>query len=300
MIDVSVVGAGVLGAALISRFIECGVNVAAYNRTKEKLVPLIAIGARPIDDLAKEIILERKIWFLCLCDEFSILEVFSNLNVRSALKLRRILVVNMSTIGPKASARLEAFFTELGVDYVELPVSGGVEGVLSGELVGYVGKKPKCLVSEFDSLVRLLLKKYSMMSSNQDAQAMKVVNNYCEAINLIVASEALLLAQAFGISKEVIGRSLGLGRGRSVYLELLLGRYMNSEMYVSVPLEIRIKDLELAHVLFRDLNIESILYEGALEVYQGTLDSSTSSLDQTECFAYLANRSGRAERNVVI
>ncbi|WP_350647251.1 NAD(P)-binding domain-containing protein [Pseudomonas sp. HY13-MNA-CIBAN-0226] len=300
MINVSVVGTGVLGAALISRFIECGVNVAAHNRTKSKLVPLVALGAKPIDDLANEIIIEQKIWFLCLCDEFSILEVFSHLKVMSALKLQKILVVNMSTIGPRASARLEAFFTKLGVDYVELPVSGGAEGVLSGELIGYVGKKPKYLVSEFDSLIKLLLNKYSMMSSNQDAQAMKVVNNYCEAINLIVASEALLLAQNLGMSKEVIGRSLGLGRGRSAYLELLLGRYMKSEKHVSVPLEIRIKDLELASDVFCDLNIKSIFYEGAREIYLGTLDSSALSLDQTECFTYLCDRSGKAEREVII
>ncbi|VVO18400.1 NAD(P)-dependent oxidoreductase [Pseudomonas fluorescens] len=296
MINVSVIGAGVLGEALIERLLNCGFSVSAYNRTKHKLEKLILKGVRPIESLDKAFVCEQKIWILCLRDEKSIREVFSCEKIIEALKLNKFLIINTSTIGPKGSAKLEGFFKEFNVEYIELPVSGGIEGALSGQLVGYIGNYPKYLRREFDFVLRALLKGHCLMQSNQAAQAMKVVNNYCESINLVVAAEALLLAETYGISKEVIGGSLGLGRGRSVYLELLLERYMSMKCCISVPLEIRIKDLELAGELFHELSIKSRFYDDALELYKKTLCSSSLALDQMDCFAFLSSSVKRGAR----
>jgi 3-hydroxyisobutyrate dehydrogenase-like beta-hydroxyacid dehydrogenase len=290
MMNVSVIGAGVLGSALVIRLLECGFNVWVYNRTRCKLEELIFSGARSIDDLDKAFVREKRIWLLCLRDESSIREVFSSNKIIEALKRHKFLMINTSTVGPKASARLEVFFKSVNVDYIELPVSGGVEGALSGGLIGYLGKSPEYLKSDFDCVLRALLKARCLMQSNQDAQAMKVINNYCEAINLAVAAEALLLAEAYGISKEVIAGSLGLGRGRSMYLELLLKWYMSAGHGITVPLEIRIKDLKLSGELFCDLNVQSRFYDGALELYESTLFSSSVALDQMDCFGYLSGR----------
>lgn len=290
MKNVSVIGAGVLGSALVRRLLRCGFDVQVYNRTKQKLKELIDEGARSIDDLDTAFSCKHNLWLLCLRDENSIRDVFFKDKIIGSQKSHRSLVVNTSTIGPSACARLEQFFTALNVEYIELPVSGGAEGALSGELVGYLGKFPEYLNPDFGHVVGALLKSYCLMQSNQAAQAMKVINNYCEAINLSAAAEALLLAETYGIPKKVIAGSLGLGRGRSAYQELLLKRYLSTNPPITVPLEIRIKDLELCGELFKSMKVQSFYFDSALDLYRRTLHSSVSAQDQMDCYKYLCNR----------
>ena len=49
-------GAGVLGSAIMGRLLDCGFSVTVWNRDREKLQPLLALGAVAAEtpaDLAK-------------------------------------------------------------------------------------------------------------------------------------------------------------------------------------------------------------------------------------------------------
>ncbi len=292
--EVSVIGAGLMGVALVERLLKSGYRVCVYNRTKCKLDGVVKRGAEVIGVIDERFFRRGGIWILCLRDEKSIVDVFSGVE-REAINNRRlkcrekILVVNTSTVGYKASERLEAFFTAFNIQYVEMPVSGGVEGAQSGRLVGYIGHMPHALRRQFRDLVKVLLSDFCCMQSNARAQAMKVINNYCESLHLLVAAEALVLAENFGVEKNMIGASLALGRGRSVYLELLLKRYMSVSRSISVPMGIRIKDLELAGELFSDLGVPSVFYKHAYELYERVRSSDSKSMDQMEVFDYIFN-----------
>lgn len=288
--EVSVIGAGLMGAALVERLLECGYRVFVYNRTPGKIEKLLGGGAIPIAVIDEGFMSRGGMLILCLRDETSIMDVFSPV-VRKMKGRRecRGMIINTSTVGVEASRRLDAFFKNSNIEYLELPVSGGVEGAQSGQLVGYIGKEPSLLRHEFCGLINNMLSDFCYMPSNEMAQAMKVINNYCESIHLLVAAEALVLAECCGIEKEVIGASLALGRGRSVYLELLLERYKSNVRDVSVPMSIRIKDLALAGELFSRLKVPSSFYSTAYEHYSTIESSSPHTVDQMESYQFLLN-----------
>jgi len=76
MKNVSVIGAGVLGSALVRRLLRCGFDVQVYNRTKQKLKELIGEGARSIDDLDTAFSCKHNLWLLCLRDEIAFVMFF--------------------------------------------------------------------------------------------------------------------------------------------------------------------------------------------------------------------------------
>ena len=45
MSDITIVGLGAMGAALARTLIEAGRNVTVWNRSSEKMQPLVALGA---------------------------------------------------------------------------------------------------------------------------------------------------------------------------------------------------------------------------------------------------------------
>lgn len=299
--EVSIIGAGVMGAAMAERLIQGGFRVNIYNRTACKLKKLVMAGALVMGAIDEAFKKGRGVWILCLRDEASITDLFSKLE-NEAVETGGIkntgkkLIVNTSTVGAEASRRLEHFFAVLGVEYVEMPVSGGAEGALTGNLVGYVGKMPESLKPEFVEVMDILLSDYCQMPSNGQAQAMKVINNYCESIHLVAAAEALVLAESLGLEKKVIGDSLAMGRGSSIYLELLLNSYMSVSYTSSVTMDIRIKDLVSAGELLSLLNLKSSLYDVVHKVYERVASSAAKVMDQMEIYDYLSRRARAMQR----
>ena len=63
--DVAIVGLGVMGAALARAQLEVGARVHVWNRSPEKLAPLVALGARPCGR-ARDAVAAARIVIVCL------------------------------------------------------------------------------------------------------------------------------------------------------------------------------------------------------------------------------------------
>ena len=53
MKSVAVLGTGLLGEAIAQRCLSQGISMHAWNRTRERVQPLLALGAKEIGDLSE-------------------------------------------------------------------------------------------------------------------------------------------------------------------------------------------------------------------------------------------------------
>ena len=60
-------GAGILGSAIIRRLVECGFAVGVWNRDRQKIAPLVELGATPADTPA-ELARDRDVVLTCVTD----------------------------------------------------------------------------------------------------------------------------------------------------------------------------------------------------------------------------------------
>lgn len=288
MIDhISLVGVGVLGRAIAMRFLHCHQSVCVFNRTEAKARALISMGAEVAETLEEVFDHDRPLVILCLTDADAIRDVFDVPAIKQRMVRARPVVLNTSTIGSQESQWMETFFLANGASYVECPVSGGPEGALSGRLAAWVGPLPLDDLARTRSAIGLLSDHFVMMESNCTAQAMKVINNYCEAVHLLVAAEVIQLAEKACISSKVMQQALPLGRGRSIYMDVMLDRYLHPRTNVAVPVDIRLKDLELAEQLFERYRMHSGFSNYSHHVYLRTLQASSQPQDQTACLAQI-------------
>ena len=288
MIDhVSLVGVGVLGRAIAMRLLHCHQAVRVFNRTIAKAQALTAMGAEVVESLDALFLHDRPLIIVCLTDADAIRDVFDVPAIKAQMARSRPVILNTSTIGPQESQWMERFFLSHGASYVECPVSGGPEGALNGRLAAWVGPLPLDDLARTQKVIGHLSDHFVMMESNPTAQAMKVINNYCEAVHLLVAAEVILLAEKSGISGDVLSKALPLGRGRSIYMDVMLDRYLHPRTHVAVPIDIRLKDLELAEQLFEQQKMRSGFFNYSHHVYSSTQEASSQPQDQTACFSQL-------------
>jgi 3-hydroxyisobutyrate dehydrogenase-like beta-hydroxyacid dehydrogenase len=114
--DISVVGLGAMGAALARALLKAGRSVTVWNRTAEKMQPLVAEGALAAANLADALTVSSKI-IICLPDYDTTAELVDQSTIRPLLKGRT--VIQLSTATPKEAAASQRWFHDQGAAYLD-------------------------------------------------------------------------------------------------------------------------------------------------------------------------------------
>jgi 3-hydroxyisobutyrate dehydrogenase-like beta-hydroxyacid dehydrogenase len=281
---IGLVGAGPLARAIGARLAATGMCVKCWNRTSSRLAPLADAGASVAATLA-ELAAHARTLLVCVSDADAVRAIFLSPS-QAPCPAAGCTIVNLGTIGDAESLALEQAFERAGAAYTDMPVSGGVEGALAGRLTAYIGAAPASDPA-FDAMLVRLVHSRVCLNNNRKAQAMKVLNNLCEAVNLWGAAEAVTLGERYGFTLAELDSGLRSGRGNSDYLGVLLGRLAASGDAVAVSLATRFKDIALARDLAARLAAAAPLLDTVGGLYGATIAAYGAERDQVACHALL-------------
>jgi 3-hydroxyisobutyrate dehydrogenase-like beta-hydroxyacid dehydrogenase len=151
--------------------------------------------------------------------------------LRAASDRRTTHVVDTSTIGVRTARALGERLSDVGMAYVDAPVSGGVAGARARTLaVMYAGSDDACMRVE-SVLAGLSDVRHRVGNRPGLAQAMKLANNFLSATALAAASEAIAFGVSEGLEMSTMLEVLNGASGRSAATSdkfpnhVLTGRY---------------------------------------------------------------------------
>ncbi|MBL1275916.1 MAG: NAD(P)-dependent oxidoreductase [Ectothiorhodospiraceae bacterium] len=133
---IALFGAGLMGAPIVERLLDAGYKVVVWNRSPEKLEPLVEKGALRAESPAQAV-RSAEVLITWLTDQRAIQEVLFPAERASLLAGKTIL--QMATIGPSHSRGLEDAAIAHGAEYLEAPVLGSIPEAKSGKLLLMVG-----------------------------------------------------------------------------------------------------------------------------------------------------------------
>lgn len=207
---IAVFGTGLMGAPLVERLLEAGYKVVVWNRSPEKLNPLVARGALRAQT-PDQAVRSAEVLITWLADRVAIQEVLFPAERASLLKGKTIL--QMATIGSAHSRGLEDAAIAHGAEYLEAPVLGSIPEAKKGSLLLMVGATEQ----QFEHFLPLL----SVFGENPvhvgevgKAAAMKL------AFNQLIAG----LTASFSLS-------LGLIQQEGVRVEQFMDMLRDSALY---------------------------------------------------------------------
>jgi len=116
MSDVTVIGLGAMGSAIAGTFVHAGVPTTVWNRSAEKMQPLVAAGAHAADgfDAAVE---GSPVIVVCVDDYTVTNSLFELQGAGTALAGRTL--IQFSTGTPEEARDAEAAFTRAGAHYLD-------------------------------------------------------------------------------------------------------------------------------------------------------------------------------------
>jgi 3-hydroxyisobutyrate dehydrogenase len=188
------IGLGTMGGGMARNLLAKGHPLAVWNRSPERLAPIVeagAVAALGPADLAGRC----DIVLLCVSDTSDVEQVtlgpggiFHGLTPGS-------LVVDHSTISPRATRRLAEEAATRGAHWLDAPVSGGSEGAARGTLSIMVGGDPAQLERALPYL-RAYGTAVTHVGPSGAGQMAKLINQVLVVVTQQGVGEALLLAQA--------------------------------------------------------------------------------------------------------
>jgi 3-hydroxyisobutyrate dehydrogenase len=260
----SFVGLGAMGAPMARNLHKSGLLAGVWNRSTDKTVALaseLAVTAYP--DLAS---------VGTACDAVVVC-VSADADVRAvitALKpgLRpRSLVIDCSTIGAGTAREMHAELRAVGVDYLDCPVSGGVEGARAATLAIMVGGDE----AVFDSarpLLEKLGRTITYMGASGAGQAAKATNQIMCAGIIQAVAEAMAFARAEGLPLDRLIETLGKGAGSSWYF-VNRAPFMANERYpAGFRVRLHDKDLRICRQMAAARGATLPVVESTLEEYE--------------------------------
>ncbi len=166
---------------------------------------------------------------------------------------RGTLVIEMTSGQPAATRRLAEALAADGIGMVDAPVSGGVPRARDGTLAIMAGGEAAEL-DRAEPLLRAMGTTIHRVGAVGAGQAMKALNNLVSAGGFLIAVEALLIGQRFGLDPALMVDVLNASTGMNNSTQKKLRQQVLSRAFdAGFGLDLMVKDLSIALEVGRDM-----------------------------------------------
>ncbi|ETF03368.1 2-hydroxy-3-oxopropionate reductase [Advenella kashmirensis W13003] len=155
------------------------------------------------------------------------------------------LIIDMSSSNPVRTRELAKQLEEQQISLIDAPVSGGVKKAMTGMLTIMAGGDPG-KVKEVSELLSLM-GSITHVGSNGCGHALKALNNYIAAVSFVSATEALLVAERFGLDLSLMTDVLNRSSGKNSATDYKVKQFILSGTFNSgFSLQLMAKDVGIA------------------------------------------------------
>ena len=216
---VGFVGLGLMGQGMAKNIVEKGypLTVVAHRKRTavDDLVARGAVEAASLEDLARGC----DVIFLCLTGSPEVEAAVAALKPGLA---KGAVVVDCSTSDPTVSLRLTAELAEIGVDFVDAPLSRTPKEAWAGTLDCMVGASDASY-ARVQPIIATWAAKIVHIGAVGDGHKMKLLNNFLSLGYAALYSEALALSRKVGIPVAEFDKVIRGGRMDCGFYQTFMG-----------------------------------------------------------------------------
>jgi len=257
------VGAGRMGHALVSRLLSAGCDVAIYNRTREKAVDLVELGATLVDSVAD--LADRDIVFTMVAGSSDVEEVVDALLSRDGAQPG--LIVDSTTISPSAAERVRERAEGRGTAMLAAPVSGNPKVAESGRLT-IVTSGPRESWERAQPFLELLCRRVTYVGEGERARLVKVCHNLMLGVIAQCMAEITVLAEKGGVSRADFLEFLNDSVMGSMFTRYKSPAYVNLDFKPTFTPELLLKDFHLGFEAAREHKVPMPLAAATEQIVQ--------------------------------
>jgi 3-hydroxyisobutyrate dehydrogenase len=252
------IGAGRMGAALVTRLLDAGYDVTVYNRTASKVQPLVdrgaGIAARPIDladrDLVFSMVSSSKDLEQVMLGDGGLLTGDSSPRV----------IADASTVSADVSALIRSAANSHGCDFLATPVSGNPKVIAAGKLTVAVSG-PREVFESVEPILNVFGRSVTYVGEGEVARLVKIAHNLMLGVVTQCLAEITVMVEKGGVTRADFLAFLNDSVMGSVFTQYKTPAFVNLDFAPTFTMELLQKDfdlgLESAHLLKSPMPVAS-------------------------------------------
>ena len=279
-LTVGFVGLGAMGRGMARNLHRAGLLRGVWNRTPEGATELATelgclVAANPA-----ELAAQCDVVVLCVSADADVIETVDAM--APALRPGSI-VIDCSTVAADTAREAARHLAARSVEFLDAPVSGGVEGARDGKLAIMVGGTAAAFERDQPVLAAMgrTVTHFGPSGAGQSAKATNQI--MCAGIIQAVA-EAMAFAKAEGLPLEALIETLGKGAGSSWYFVHRAPNMVRNEYPPGFRVRLHEKDLRICHDMAARHGVQLPVVEMTLLHYRRLIEQGHGDDDISTIF----------------
>jgi len=285
MTKVGIIGTGMLGEAVGLHLLDLKYELIVYNRTKDKVENLVKHGAISVDT-PKNVAEKSDIIITIVKDASAVNDIAFGENGIIYGADSELVVADMSTINPNSAKEISQKFSDSGISFLEIPVMGGPNVAINGELVMMVSGE-KQIYEKFKNIFDVIAEKTFFLGDSGTAHSIKLAMNLQIAMLALSLSEGITLTRKAGFDPEIFLKILNSTYFKTGMSEKKAYKMIKDNFEPTFTLQNLKKDLDTINNTAKSLGTHLSMANQANQIYQNAVDAGFGEIDYTGILAYL-------------
>jgi 3-hydroxyisobutyrate dehydrogenase len=277
---VGFIGLGAMGRGMTRNLRRAGLLRGVWNRTAAPAAELAAeLGCLTAASPA-QLAAQCDVVVLCVSADADVLEVVDA--IAPALRPGSI-VVDCSTVSAATAREAARRLAAHQVEFLDAPVSGGVEGARDATLAIMVGGDAKAF-ERAQPVLAAMGRAVTYFGASGAGQAAKATNQIMCAGIIQAVGEAMAFAKAEGLPLDALIETLGKGAGSSWYFVNRAPNMVRGAYPPGFRVRLHEKDLRICHDMAARHGVELPVVETTLRHYERLIEQGHGDEDISTIF----------------
>jgi 3-hydroxyisobutyrate dehydrogenase-like beta-hydroxyacid dehydrogenase len=281
MKTIAIIGTGIMGSGMAANYLKKGYPVVVWNRSPDKLDPLLALGARR-DITPRQAAAEADIIFEITADDESSRAVWLGddgiLAGIVASKASEKFLIASGTFSVNWIDELAGLCVSRKLTFLDIPVTGGRSGAEGGTLTLLAGGYEEALNRLKPDLAPISEKMFRFGPPGSGAR-FKLLLNFLYAVHLSAFGEAMKIARQAGLDEKSVGEFFVKERPGGTTTKLAWDMYGKQPDPINFSMQWMEKDLRYGNELAGGLDVK--LLNATLAKFKKALDEGRGDEDWT-------------------
>lgn len=190
-------------------------------------------------------------------------------------------VIDLTSANPDSTKKIALELAHKGIEYMDCPISGGMQGAINQTLSVMVGGK-----KEVYEKIRFILEtigdseKVTYVGQSGAGDSLKCINNFLSCACLLASTEALSVAKKAGIDPLTAAKVIASGGGSSNATSYKFPNLIFKGNPMGMSVDLMLKDINMFIGLAKDTKVPSFFSNAAYQFFdiQSSMGNGDSDL----------------------
>lgn len=263
---VGFIGLGIMGKPMSKNLLKAGYDLTVFDFNKVAVDDVVASGAKAAST-GKEVGENVDVLITMLPNSPHVKSALFDKNGAAEGLKKGTVVIDMSSINPVESQDIGKKLAELGIEFLDAPVSGGEPKAIDGTISVMVGGKQEIFDKYYD-LIKAMAGSVVRVGDIGAGNTTKLANQIIVALNIAALSEAFVLCEKANVDPQLVFDAIKGGLAGSTVMNAKAPMMINRNFEPGFRIELHIKDLQNALDTSHAINVSLPLTSQVMEIMQ--------------------------------